>query len=1419
MSPALITQAPETTTNHPNGQISYSLSLNFSGFSPEYQPGQYQTLSNAMNPSNAGNRSSGFSSTIENKSDFRFESPPVSRSGSGLTRPRFVKVRKGLSSQNLWSAEIPKSQVDLGYNPFRPISENSIPASSGSEKGSSGSGIFGFGKSSDEAFVFGANTSDSRTSGVVEELENLKIGSEFVTAKDDVFHSSSSARVSSISGKGGENIIDENIMSKLPEDLRKLHIGGPGNVEHPEKVMGMDMRLPEDMRKLNIEDPGHEKQGEKVASGRFNLSGNESMRSGFGSTNSVGGSIGKNMEFELQNELNKKLNIKETGKLDGGSVRYNADDLNKFEFGSRKGGESLAESFASTLPDQIKNLNLKDSLNTSDKENPASQSTKSKSSDFDGRKEILLSTNMEEQKGSGAGETLQSDVGAASSNSYAKDMPTGYFGNLLFRNLDKSVHSESMLHPRMQGKNASRSQVSSDLPKDDVKQSGVTASSSASFASSSSHAQTAVNSFEVPVTNRPQKKEEFIFASEREFSGIPSFEFKTTTTTNLFSGLNENLEFSAKRDFIRDAGMKKRSGKLKRPTKVQLWLGQDFVSRESSYQEIPEASDAYSPMDVSPYQETLADNRCYRENSVTSDDSFSLDNSMGTDSIPKVSIDAIDEDLATAASRMDINEGNATCRETKEENFDNNLSGESTLDESASGAETESFKSATEEVDFISDNIVLETEASSSSNIEGYDNGRTKVGFSSSSEGLDGSNFTFSASSAAQGQSSTLKLPQKKKNWLKVGHDTNNISPNARISYASSSSQFIPFSGASLLLSPGKGQKVDPSSLQRKCRDSSEVDRAQAVGRESDSASAAIIAAQEACEKWRLRGNQAYTAGDLSKAEDCYTQGINCVPRSETSRSCLRALMLCYSNRAATRISLGRMRDALGDCMMAAEIDPSFLRVQVRAANCYLAIGEIEDASRHFRRCLQAGSDVCVDRKIAVEASDGLQKVQKVSECLDHSAEFLQRKRSSDAESALELIAEALKICPYSEKLLEMKAESLFLIRRYEEVIELCEQTLGSAERNCPPGDTHDQSANVDVSSVSKYFYFRLWRCRIAFKSYFHLGRLEDGLALLEKHEERLSATYRNDSKILESSVPLAVTVRELLRHKAAGNEAFQGGKHAEAVERYTAALSCNGESRPFSAVCFCNRAAAYKALGQITDAIADCSLAIALDGNYMKAISRRATLYEMIRDYGQAAHDLQRLVSLFTKQVEDKTNNLGASDRSNSSTTDLRQARLRLSEIEEEARKDIPLDMYLILGVDQSVSTTEIKKAYRKAALRHHPDKAGQFLARSDNGDDRLWKEIAEEVYKDADRLFKMIGEAYAVLSDSTKRAQYDAEEEMRNAQKKRNGSSTSRAQTDTQNYPFERTGSRRQWRDVWRQYGGSTSTWSEATRSSRYS
>ncbi|CAL5351873.1 unnamed protein product [Camellia sinensis] len=115
-------------------------------------------------------------------------------------------------------------------------------------------------------------------------------------------------------------------------------------------------------------------------------------------------------------------------------------------------------------------------------------------------------------------------------------------------------------------------------------------------------------------------------------------------------------------------------------------------------------------------------------------------------------------------------------------------------------------------------------------------------------------------------------------------------------------------------------------------------------------------------------------------------------------------------------------------------------------------------------------------------------------------------------------------------------------------------------------------------------------------------------------------------------------------------------------------------------------------------------------------------------------------------------------------------------------------------MGIKPSDAASKIKKAYRKAALRHHPDK---FLARSENGDDgQLWKEIAHEVHKDADRLFKMIGEAYAILLDPTKQSQYDLHEELRNAQKESNGSRASRGPSDDYSSPFDGSANRQYWK-----------------------
>ena len=63
--------------------------------------------------------------------------------------------------------------------------------------------------------------------------------------------------------------------------------------------------------------------------------------------------------------------------------------------------------------------------------------------------------------------------------------------------------------------------------------------------------------------------------------------------------------------------------------------------------------------------------------------------------------------------------------------------------------------------------------------------------------------------------------------------------------------------------------------------------------------------------------------------------------------------------------------------------------------------------------------------------------------------------------------------------------------------------------------------------------------------------------------------------------------------------------------------------------------------------------------------------------------------------------------------------------------------DYYEILGVSRGASDDDVKKAYRKLAVQYHPDK--------------------NPGKKEAEEKFKEISEAYEVLSDPDKRANYD--------------------------------------------------------------
>ena len=188
---------------------------------------------------------------------------------------------------------------------------------------------------------------------------------------------------------------------------------------------------------------------------------------------------------------------------------------------------------------------------------------------------------------------------------------------------------------------------------------------------------------------------------------------------------------------------------------------------------------------------------------------------------------------------------------------------------------------------------------------------------------------------------------------------------------------------------------------------------------------------------------------------------------------------------------------------------------------------------------------------------------------------------------------------------------------------------------------------------------------------------------------------------------------------KESGNQDFKAGRYQSALSHYTAGIEADPHNPKNAALLYANRAAVYLKLKKNAEALADCNKSIELDDNYAKAFLRRGEARMELGEYEDATRDFNRCHQLDPM--------LGARERMRVANTEAKKA----------ARKDY----YKILGVEKSATDDQIKKAYRKLALKWHPDKNAQ----------------TEEKKHEAEKKFKEINEAYVVLSDPEKRKQFD--------------------------------------------------------------
>lgn len=209
----------------------------------------------------------------------------------------------------------------------------------------------------------------------------------------------------------------------------------------------------------------------------------------------------------------------------------------------------------------------------------------------------------------------------------------------------------------------------------------------------------------------------------------------------------------------------------------------------------------------------------------------------------------------------------------------------------------------------------------------------------------------------------------------------------------------------------------------------------------------------------------------------------------------------------------------------------------------------------------------------------------------------------------------------------------------------------------------------------------------------------------------------------------MRLNAKNLKEKKDQGDRLFRAGKFKEACEKYTEALKVNKMSKDFKSKLLFNRALMDSKLGNFLNSIDDCTEALVLNPKYLKVILLRAKCYSEMENYRDCINDYENVIT-------NHYNLLCSLERSSEIEQALKEAIIALGKQSEKK------DYYKILNIAQNATDDEIKKAYRKQALLHHPDKHA--------GASR------ETMYRQ-EMKFKTIGEANAVLSDPERRRQFD--------------------------------------------------------------
>jgi DnaJ family protein C protein 7 len=310
--------------------------------------------------------------------------------------------------------------------------------------------------------------------------------------------------------------------------------------------------------------------------------------------------------------------------------------------------------------------------------------------------------------------------------------------------------------------------------------------------------------------------------------------------------------------------------------------------------------------------------------------------------------------------------------------------------------------------------------------------------------------------------------------------------------------------------------------------------------------------------------------------------------------------------------------------------------------------------------------------------------------------QFVTKAESSfekrDYRTVIFCMDKSIELSPECKKFRILKAECLALLKRYQESQEIVNDIL-RLDSICADA--------IYVRGLCLYY--------------------QDNMEKAFQHFQQVLRLAPDHSK----SRDIYRKAKQLLQKKEEGNTAFKAGQWQEAFDLYTQALDIDPHNVFTNSKLYFNRATVCSKMNKTDLAIEDCTKAIELDDKYLKAYLRRAKCYQETGQHEEAVRDYEAVFKM------DKT----------------REHKTLVQEAKLELKKSKRKDYYKLLGLEKDATEEQIKKAYRKHALQHHPDRhAG----------------ATEEFKKAEEKKFKEIGEAYGVLSDAKKKARYDSGQDL---------------------------------------------------------